>query len=410
VWISRADKAKQVEQVRLAEEAKKRKLEEENAKKAEQERLASEAKKLDEEKRKLALEEEKRRLDEERSRREDERKKKLEEERVATEKKKEEQRLAREAQERKDAEARAQIQQEREKSEAEGAKKREAFFAQLESKGKAGDADARGKMAVLRTKPKEERLKLAYESAKKGSPYGMVWLCDLVPDEVGVDPQGIWREELPKIRAKAEEKDAVAQYLLGVMYRNGLGCSANRSLAEKYYRQAATQGLAEAQTSLAVLMMADKTANLMESADLLRKASDQGESLAQAQLGLVMLNAPFSEPYEAVRLFEKSMAQGNLFGVFQRGKAYVLGMGGKEDVAQGVALITKAADGGQSDAQFELGDFYRTGKYGLPQDNVQAVKYLQMASLQGNEKATKALKEMSVTGTGGSTKQRKSQY
>ena len=52
-----------------------------------------------------------------------------------------------------------------------------------------------------------------------------------------------------------------------------------------------------------------------------------------------------------------------------------------------------AASQGDTDAQYSLGDMYAEGK-GLPQDDVQAYKWISIAAKRGNKKAIKMLDEL----------------
>ena len=52
---------------------------------------------------------------------------------------------------------------------------------------------------------------------------------------------------LIELKRAAREDVREAQYLLGFLYENGLGCAADRAEAERWYRKAAERGLAAAQ-------------------------------------------------------------------------------------------------------------------------------------------------------------------
>jgi TPR repeat protein len=59
--------------------------------------------------------------------------------------------------------------------------------------------------------------------------------------------------EVSKLQAKAQEGDAVAQVNLGKAYEDGNGLSKNDELAAKWYRKAADQGNAVAQSRLGIM-------------------------------------------------------------------------------------------------------------------------------------------------------------
>ena len=56
-----------------------------------------------------------------------------------------------------------------------------------------------------------------------------------------------------RYRKAAEQGDALAQYILGVMYDNGQGVPQNYTKAVEWYRKAAEQGHSKAQSSLGVM-------------------------------------------------------------------------------------------------------------------------------------------------------------
>lgn len=76
-------------------------------------------------------------------------------------------------------------------------------------------------------------------------------------------------------------------------------------------------------------------------------------------------------------------------------------------VTNGVTLLKataaewyrKAADQGDSDAQYKLGVFYENG-YGVTQDKEQAMQWYKKAAEQGNESAKNAIDGMQGSGLG----------
>lgn len=61
------------------------------------------------------------------------------------------------------------------------------------------------------------------------------------------------QETVAELRAKADQGDAVAQYSLGVIYRDGVGVAQNYAVAVQWHRLAADQGYAPAQYNLGVM-------------------------------------------------------------------------------------------------------------------------------------------------------------
>ena len=74
--------------------------------------------------------------------------------------------------------------------------------------------------------------------------------------------------------------------------------------------------------------------------------------------------------------FTDAQAQLNL------GKAYASGRGVPQDDMEAMKWIGKAAEQGNADAQYGLGLTYESGR-GLPQDYAEAVKWYRKAAEQG---------------------------
>jgi len=90
-----------------------------------------------------------------------------------------------------------------------------------------------------------------------------------------------------RIRSKAENGDARAQYLLGSLCESGAGALQHLPEAVKWYQKAAFQGVAQAQLALGLKYLHGQgvAQNDMEALLWLRKAGEQGQAEAQYQLG-----------------------------------------------------------------------------------------------------------------------------
>ena len=89
----------------------------------------------------------------------------------------------------------------------------------------------------------------------------------------------------------AEQGDAIAQSLLGSVYKEGQGVKQDYFEAVKWFRQAAEQGLARAQYNLG--LMYDKGQGVkqddVEAVKWYRQAAEQGDTDAQTLLGFSYL-------------------------------------------------------------------------------------------------------------------------
>ena len=98
---------------------------------------------------------------------------------------------------------------------------------------------------------------------------------------------GDYATALRELKPLAEQGNAEAQYLLGVMYGSGDGVPQDYKEAVKWYRKAAEQGNAEAQYSLGLMYATERGVpqDYKEAAKWFRKAAEQGNAEAQYLLG-----------------------------------------------------------------------------------------------------------------------------
>jgi TPR repeat protein len=95
--------------------------------------------------------------------------------------------------------------------------------------------------------------------------------------------------DIAKLKAKAQQGDAEAQFRIGLIFVHGQGVPKNNAEAAGWFRKAADQGHAEAQHNLGVAY--DKGEGVRhdsaEAVKWFRKAAEQGLAEAQAMLGAV---------------------------------------------------------------------------------------------------------------------------
>lgn len=85
---------------------------------------------------------------------------------------------------------------------------------------------------------------------------------------------------------------------------------------------------------------------------------------------------------EAVKLYRRAAEQGNTAAQFGLGLMYAEGLSVVENYAEAVKLFRLAAAQGRPDAQYNLGWIYSKG-LGVPQDYAEAVRWYQLAAAQG---------------------------
>jgi uncharacterized protein len=163
---------------------------------------------------------------------------------------------------------------------------------------------------------------------------------------------GDYAEAVKWFRKAAEQGDAIAQYNLALMYRDGEGVTQDDAEAVKWFRKAAEQGVANAQYNLALRYDKGKgvTQDYAEAAKWFRKAAKQGNASAQSNLGVMYFN----------------------------------GEGVTQDVAEALKWYRKAAEQGVAQAQHNLGVMYYKG-YGVLQDTIAAHMWFNIAAVNGDK-------------------------
>jgi TPR repeat protein len=154
-----------------------------------------------------------------------------------------------------------------------------------------------------------------------------------------------------------------AQARLGSQYATGLGATADRELAERWFRASAEKDSAAGQFGLGALY----------------SAAYSGISAEQ----------------EAVRWFEKSAEKGNTAAQMCLAMALLDGRGTPPDAPRGLKLMTKAAEGGQIEAMFRLGQLYRRDDR-IEKNISQAESWLRRAGIRGHGSAPMALTQLLI--------------
>jgi len=168
----------------------------------------------------------------------------------------------------------------------------------------------------------------------------------------------------------ADRGDPAAQNALGVKYAAGEdGLPRDDVKAVEWYRKAAVQDYAKAETNLGDMYLAG------------RGGLDKN-------------------PLQALSWYLKAAQQGWPDAQYRLGYLYEVGLGTAKDPQRAVSQYRSAAEGGYPDAQNLLGYFYATGSYGLQQDDKEAVAWYRKAAEQGFAKAQKNLGDMYFFGRG----------
>ena len=167
-------------------------------------------------------------------------------------------------------------------------------------------------------------------------------------------------------RPLADRGDPVAQYSLGKLFERGGGAiEQDFAKAARWYRVAASQGIAAAQNNLALMHAQGRGVdrNVKQAIDLWLSAADRNHPMAQYNLGL----------------------------------AFFRGEGVQKDEREAAGWFRRAADAGLSDAQYAMGQMNRLGRI-LSKDEAKALAWYERAASQGHREAKKQSQLLQAAG------------
>ncbi len=159
---------------------------------------------------------------------------------------------------------------------------------------------------------------------------------------------GDYKTALRELQPLAEQGDEIAQYFLGVMYKNGYGVPQDYKEAVKWYTLSAKQGDVDAQNNLG--FMYGKGLGVVqdykEAVKLYRLAAEQGDAKAQNNLG-TMYEAGHGVSQDYVRAhmwYNVSASNGNELVIQNRDNLAKLMSSVQIEKAQGLARACVAKD------------------------------------------------------------------
>lgn len=207
-----------------------------------------------------------------------------------------------------------------------------------------------------------------------------------------------YKELYKEILELAENGDILAQTILGMMLRYGEGvenCEENEKKGAEYYLQAAQSGyfLAERELVTCYTKGCGVKKDYKEAFEWAKKAVSKKCAYCYQQLATEYYYGRIMEEDEEKALiwYKKAAELGNANAQFAVGNAYENGWGGAaKSMKEAVLWYKKAAEAGEAGAQWNLGWSYENGE-GVEKDKREAVKWYKKAAEQGNRNAQNAL-------------------
>ena len=251
-----------------------------------------------------------------------------------------------------------------------------------------------------------------------------------------LDGRGVAQDTNEAVRwylLAAEQEHLSAQVTLGGMYAEGRGVAQDASEAVRLYllaaeqgepealtwiREAANQGWAEAQASLAGMyadgrgvapdefeakrwsdQASEQARAEAEAVAWFRQAAEQGNVEAQLVLGIIYSAGRIvpRDEVKAARWYLQAAEQGNVVAQYALGLKHDRGEGVVRDEVGAVRWYRAAAEQGHAAAQLILGHRFFSGR-GITQDAAEAVRWYRMAAEQGHSVAQIVLGVMYADG------------
>ena len=217
------------------------------------------------------------------------------------------------------------------------------------------------------------------------------------------------------ISKAADSGNAVAQYLIGVCYDNGIGVEVDIELAIDWYRKAAEQGVVEAQYDYGIACTVKN--NMAEAFNCLNKAAERGYAKAQyamgwnyggnnnisqatywlekaAEQGYALAQIALANSYRqgpthlrdydtAVEIYSDLAKENDAIALYGLGLCYAQGLGVDTDIELAMEYLKKSAELGYAMAITDLANVYVSGIQGVPQNLSKAMDLYREAAEQG---------------------------
>jgi localization factor PodJL len=126
----------------------------------------------------------------------------------------------------------------------------------------------------------------------------------------------------------------------------------------------------------------------------LREAAELGYAPAQVYIATLYETGQKGLPVDLPKArawTQRAANAGNPRAMFAYGMHLFQGTGGSQNIDEGMLWLTKAAEAGVVDSQFNLGQLYETGEGGVRVDPVDAYKWYLIASRAGDTDARDAV-------------------
>lgn len=202
-------------------------------------------------------------------------------------------------------------------------------------------------------------------------------------------------QEFRRLQVEANNVNPAAMRAVGEAYRDGRIVARNYTTAAQWYRKAAEAGDTEAERMLGICYFRGfgLAASAANAEHWLRRSSDHGNAAAQFYLAYVLDAA--GKEREAMEQWAKAAHNGNVAAQTTAG-FILLESDQWENQKEGVAWLRKAAEKGDSSAQWRLGKFLDES-IDVSRNREEAISWYRKSAEQGNRDARERLVKMGVS-------------
>jgi TPR repeat protein len=247
---------------------------------------------------------------------------------------------------------------------------------------------------AFKAKDYEKAAELLRPLAEDGDAYAQDVLGLLYFGGLGVEGTGVrksYKKAVKWYRKAAEQGHFGAQNNLGAMYLEGNGVKKSYDEALRWIRLSADQGYARAQKNLGMMYLKGLgvTQDDNEAIQWLRKSARQGYARAYEALDWLYQNGRgLPEDHDKRVIWYKEAAEkGDGVAQDMLGRMYYSGDGVEQDYAEAVRRFRKAAEWGDPYTLANLSRIYAMGRPGVPEDDVESFKWAILAAERGHAEA-----------------------
>ena len=202
-----------------------------------------------------------------------------------------------------------------------------------------------------------------------------------------------------KLWQQAADRDAKAEYNLGVMFLRGFLVVQNDETAASWFSRSEANGNSQARLALALLYHLGRGVIYSETDAIkwYQEAADHGD--VDAIFNLATLYYKIGDFAKAFECFLQAATAGDAQACNIVASMYQRGQGVQYNIDRAVKWYTKAANAGNLQAQFNLGNLYRKGD-GVEQLDKRAAQWYEKAAKAGYAQAQNSLAYMYALGRG----------